>query len=329
MIADVGNSQDRHFTQFYANPLTLNPALTGNMFGKYRMSAGYRNQWQTAIDHPFKSITAAFDMNFHLGLQRRDKVGVGVMFFSDKAGVTDFVTNQISISSAFHKSLDLNESRFLSGGIQIGLVQKSINYENISFNDQFDGDSGYTFPTGEELPVNNFGYFDLSTGIFFTILPTDRTSFHIGLSGHHVNLPDVSFDDEIIDRINPSIAFHIGGQLPMGQRLDFLPRALVYLQGPSLETNIGGNFKLLINQFAGNSIYIGSWGRMVRDEETGVGLDAIILLVAVEVEKVRFGISFDGNVSGLRPSTTGFGAFELSLAYTGRDESKIVLCPTF
>ena len=38
------SAQDTHFSQFYASPLNLNPALTGVNDGTYRIAGIYRNQ---------------------------------------------------------------------------------------------------------------------------------------------------------------------------------------------------------------------------------------------------------------------------------------------
>ena len=37
-------AQDIHYSQYYASPLTLNPALTGKFNGYYRATAIYRDQ---------------------------------------------------------------------------------------------------------------------------------------------------------------------------------------------------------------------------------------------------------------------------------------------
>ena len=47
-------AQDANFSQFYASPLTLNPALTGKFHGTLRVAGNYRNQWPT-ISHAFIS----------------------------------------------------------------------------------------------------------------------------------------------------------------------------------------------------------------------------------------------------------------------------------
>ncbi len=40
-------AQDPNFSQFFASPLTLNPALTGKFDGQLRIAGNYRNQWPT------------------------------------------------------------------------------------------------------------------------------------------------------------------------------------------------------------------------------------------------------------------------------------------
>ena len=37
--------QDMHFSQFYNNPLNLNPAQAGLFDGSHRFTANYRGQW--------------------------------------------------------------------------------------------------------------------------------------------------------------------------------------------------------------------------------------------------------------------------------------------
>ncbi|MFZ9207484.1 MAG: type IX secretion system membrane protein PorP/SprF, partial [Sediminibacterium sp.] len=54
------SAQDPHFSQFFASPLTINPALTGKFDGKYRITSNHRNQWPT-INNAFITTTASFD----------------------------------------------------------------------------------------------------------------------------------------------------------------------------------------------------------------------------------------------------------------------------
>ncbi|HNL40323.1 MAG TPA: PorP/SprF family type IX secretion system membrane protein, partial [Saprospiraceae bacterium] len=152
-------SQDKHFTQFYAAPLTLNPALSGNFEGKYRVGMIYRDQWRSILDNPIKSFALGADLRFDAPGKSvyDDAVGLGILFFNDKVSVVDFNTTQIALSLAYHKALGVDNRQYLSIGLQGGLTQRSVNYESLNFNDEFEG-NGFTGPTSELLPENNIAY---------------------------------------------------------------------------------------------------------------------------------------------------------------------------
>ena len=41
----VINAQDPSFSQFFASPLNINPALTANINSKWRLVTNFRDQW--------------------------------------------------------------------------------------------------------------------------------------------------------------------------------------------------------------------------------------------------------------------------------------------
>ncbi|HEU0065301.1 MAG TPA: type IX secretion system membrane protein PorP/SprF, partial [Flavisolibacter sp.] len=80
------HAQDPNFSQFFASPLTLNPALTGKFDGVYRVAINYRNQWPT-INNAFTTATASFDAGILKGkIPDFDQFGIGFMGFTDKSG---------------------------------------------------------------------------------------------------------------------------------------------------------------------------------------------------------------------------------------------------
>ena len=109
-------AQDQHFTQFYASPLTLNPALTGAFDGKFRIAFIYRDQWRNVLDRPYVTYSAGMDLRFNVrypGKNIRDGVGVGMLFYSDVNSGVDFNTNIIALSGAYHKALSKKDNQFL------------------------------------------------------------------------------------------------------------------------------------------------------------------------------------------------------------------------
>lgn len=327
-------SQDQHFTQFYASPLTLNPALSGNFEGFYRAGINYRNQWRSALERPYSTSAAMVDLRLNTPgkLKRRDKIGVGINFFNDRVGGIDFSTTQMSIAGAYHKSLSFLSNQFLSAGFQMGLTQRNLNYENLSFNDEFNGENGYTVPTNEVLPENNFSYADMAVGINYSAYFDRRAGIYAGAAIHHINGPNMSYYD------NPNLypdndlyrkfTVHIGGALWLGERTQLQPRVMARKQGPHYETNAGTNVRFSVNETETVSMHLGTWVRTASRSGGSWGMEAIVGLVGLEFNNILLGMSYDANLGTFNG---GFrrNAFELSLTYLGEYENESVLCPQF
>ncbi|MEK7225921.1 MAG: type IX secretion system membrane protein PorP/SprF, partial [Bacteroidota bacterium] len=59
-LLSESTAQDPNFSQFFASPLTLNPALTGKFDGLFRVAGNYRNQWPT-IPNAYQTKTVSVD----------------------------------------------------------------------------------------------------------------------------------------------------------------------------------------------------------------------------------------------------------------------------
>ncbi len=334
--------QDQHFTQFYASPLTLNPSLSGAFSGRYRLAMLYRDQWRNVLDNPYVTMGAALDMRFGLDSRRKqtnDSFGAGVQFFSDRVPSIDFATNQINLSGAFHKSLSKANNQFLSIGAQVGIAQRNINYERINFGDQFNGNDGYTEPTSEILPENNFSYGDIGVGLHYSYAPRKSVGVFAGVAMHHVLEPQVSF---FIDRNdNDGVEFngdntllrkytaHLGLQIPIGERVQILPRGLVHLQGSHLVANAGSNVRFLVNDINGIALHVGGWARAVGNEDNSFAMNVAVAMLGLEFNNVLVGFSYDANLDYLNFTNRRQGAFEISIAFLGQYENETVLCPKF
>ena len=340
-LALSANAQDQHFTQFYAAPLSLNPAMTGNFGGRYRVGAIYRDQWRGVFDQPYKTFSAAVDVRFDIASNSRykDAVGIGLMFFSDEVGGIDFETNQIALSGAFHKALGYEGSQTLSGGVQLGLTKRSIGYERLDFDDEFNSIDGFTLGTNEELPPNIISFSDINVGLNYTIQISKKTVLNVGASLHHVLEPNVSFYPEVENNgvITPGgenkLFARYGGQLsiqfPVGERMALIPRALFSKQGPHMELTAGSNLRVPIDTYSGNALQFGFWARPVGNEDDSFSLDALIAMVGIEWKGVLFGLSYDVNLDDLTVHRQGQQSFEFSILYLGDFDNESILCPKF
>lgn len=325
-------AQDHHFTQFYAAPLQLNPALTGAFDGKYRVGGVYRDQWRALLDQPYQTFAFGADMRFAMNQtgSAKDKLGVGITFMNDRVNQIGFSTTQLGVSAAYHKSLNAFNTQYLSAGLQFGLNQRNVNYDYLSFQDQFDGISKFDKTSFEKLPENNFGFGDLSLGVNYTSAPKGKTGLFVGLAMHHFAQPNISFYDSpdiLPNKLFIRYSAQLNVAIPVNRRVTFTPRVLAALQGPHLEMNLGANLRSVINT-TGTAIHIGAWARPVKNLKN-ISLDAVALLFGMEFDNILLGLSYDLNIPTLTNYKKFQNAFEISLVYLGDYENDELLCPQF
>lgn len=100
------NAQDPHFSQFFASPLTLNPAFTGKFSGSWRLAANHRDQWPSI---PKAYVTTSASLDFPILKSRipeKDVFGVGVSGLTDASANSILKLNYGSVSASYHKALD-------------------------------------------------------------------------------------------------------------------------------------------------------------------------------------------------------------------------------
>ena len=330
--------QDRLFSQFYASPLTLNPALTGAFEGKYRVSAIYRDQWSSALEDPYATFSTALDLRWRIGEVKskyKDYAAVGVMFYNDKAGLLELSTTSILISGAYHKALDLKSTQYISLGFQAGVAQKNVNYADVTFEDQFNGTNGYSNPTNERLPDNNFAIGDFAVGLNYVYSPQySKVRLFVGGAIHHFHEPSVSFyhhtNPETFlpdDKLDTRYAGQISAFFPLNDKIQLQPRTIIDKQGNHLKLDAGLNVRFDASEYKNIAFHLGGYIRPVQDFDESTRLDALVSLVGIEFNNVLIGMSYDLNLGEL--SDFNRRTFEFSVAYLGEYEDDIILCPKF
>lgn len=334
-ISTLGiQAQDAYFTQFFATPLEINPALTGAIEGSFRVSMGYRDQWNGALDNPYRTFALNGDVRFEIGQRSSDFVAGGISFLADKVGTFDFNTNGIKLSGAFHKNLSDRNRQYLSGGLYFGLLQKNVNVEQLFFNDQFNGLDGYTFGTSEEFPANNFAFMDLGLGLNYAISPSDDLQLTIGGSVAHLNQPSATFSSRTSGSEDPDIALnarwvaYISSVIGLSDDVDLLPRFAFYQQGEYVVMNFGTNVRFALNQYNTNAALFGAGVRFARDLES-IAPSAAYLFAGIELGSFLLGINYDYNINDLVNERLGQGVLEFSVTFIGNYSNENTFCPTF
>lgn len=330
----VSYAQDIHYTQFYSDVLRLNPAMTGNFNGDYRVGLNTRSQWRS-VTVPYQTISAYADLAFlkkqqveRNGKGKQHWLGVGLRTLYDRAGDGRLAKTEVQGLVAGH--LSLSEQLYLSAGAGATFVQKSIGYEALYFSSQWNGvDFIEATGSGELLEENRFSQLALQGGLTLSYHYDNRLNVYVGGSMLHLNRPKDSFlggDNTTAQRL----MLQAGASIWATDRLGVEPAAYYSHQRKASEWLLGTNIFYAMGSSSSYEtentsakIYAGAWYR--------VG-DALAVLAGVEFLRNRLLFSYDINLSSLKTASQGRGGPELSFVHMGsfrHKKSNVLYCPRF
>ena len=321
-LAFSANAQDPHFSQFFASPLTLNPAFTGKFNGLWRLAANHRDQWPSI---PKAYVTSSASLDFPI-LQKRvpenDVFGVGLSGLSDASANNILKLNYGSASMSYHKALDENGYSTIGAGFQATYSSLSLDVTKLTFEDQLT-QNGFTGTTTDILTNGtNQSYFDVNAGVLYSGSSNGINNYYAGVSMYHINRPKVSFKDKNWF-LSGRITVHAGGSFPVSDQLTIHTSVIHQIQNKASETTIGAAIAANLNQDQDKptSVYLGSWMRFN---------DAVVPYIGLEFGGLRIGASYDLNISSLKAATNTRGGSEISLIYIKQPaENKGIPCPKF
>ncbi len=303
-------AQDIHFSQFYNTPVSLNPALVGSMDSDIRINLNLRNQWSSILrGDGYKTGNLTVDKK--LNLKNGDAIGVGLNGIIDRAGALSFGTTQGLVSFSYHKNIgrDSSSQHTISIGTELGVVQRRIDFTNARWPSQHNSEGGFD-PTnpGPFINDNDFFHGDINIGINWSTIISNTFSFSIGAAAHHINKPNVTFQDSGTSSLNIRYAIH--GQVDWGisSKMHITPRFRYQRQGPHNQLITG----VEVGRDLGKQIL--SVGGYIRSNNgvSGVEASAFISTLSLKYDRLALGLSYDLQTNDLRQAGTAVGALELT-----------------
>ncbi len=290
------SAQDPEYSQFFANPLYLNPALAGTT-ELPRVAINYRNQWPQK-GAAFNTYSLSYDQ-----LLPKLNAGLGFQIIHDQEPNNVIKTNFATISYSYH--LKLGYESFMTLGLQAGMVYKQFNMANLVF------PSGINQLTGEitgwvsqlYADENKF-YPDFGFGAL-----GQHGEFFWGAALHHLTRPDESvFEGDQKGRLPIKTTVHAGARL---HRLHYGLLSREFTLSPNILYRHQGSFKQLnLGIYMIEKTFImGGWYRNNLDFRP----DALIALVGIAIDRLQLGYSFDFTLSKL--SNYSYGSHEISLRF--------------
>ncbi|TXF90370.1 type IX secretion system membrane protein PorP/SprF [Neolewinella aurantiaca] len=342
LTPSLARTQDARYSQIAASPQLTNPAMTGLMNGQLRLTANFRDLYSSQLSNEgFKSYGAGLELRRKAG--NGNFVGIGFQLQQDEAGTSDFQRNQGLVSFSYQQDLGRLAGRgtghFLAGGASVGFGTRGLDINKLWFSNQYfvndatrEAYIDSNLPTGEGVSGSgNSLYLDVNAGLGWFANLGDRRGAYFGLAAYHLNSPDVSPITGNTDPLDQRYVVHGGGELPLGSGdMSLLPAARFMTQGPSYEALFGTNIRYTERNWREVALRAGLWAQMSNQLEDSPGLNAIIVSVGLETEKVQFAVSYDISAGEVGTITNSRGGWELGIIYTQPAKYRSrVICPKF
>lgn len=311
---DEINAQDIHSSMFNRTPMNLSPGLIGVFGGDIRVTTNYRRQWKN-VPVDYKTFTASFEHKLFLQGAKRGFFTGGLHFNYDDAGDLSLGQNQIGLSGSYVHPLTKsdNNRHFLSGGVQVGLTQRSFDSGNLRTGLQFNGDTyDPNAATGEEgIFDDNIAYGSLSGGINYRLQnPGDganrRLRLDLGGAIYHLMRSNKSLAFNQAYKLDRRISLYGISSFQVLSTWDLGVLATGQFQGPHKEIVIGANVRKYFDEV---SVLLGLSYR-ANDQ------DAFYPNINIDYRNFSFGFSYDLNISEFDIATNGRGGPELSAIFT-------------
>jgi type IX secretion system PorP/SprF family membrane protein len=303
-------AQDPEFTQFYSNPLYLNPAFAGSKKCP-RIVMNYRNQWPN-ISGNFVTTSVAYD-------QRVDGLngGLGFIVMQDNAAQT---LKTLRASAIYAYSINVTRKFTVNLGAEATFFQKSLDWNKLTFGDMIDPRRGFVYQTNDVPRGGTASGVDFSAGILGF---SDK--FYFGFAAHHLTEPNESLlnNDTPESRLPMKFTGHVGAMIPIDggngytkSKTFISPNLLFRNQGTFNQLNMGLYVK------SGVMTY-GAWYR---------NRDAFIVSVGIDADNFRIGYSYDVTISKLSLSSGGSHEVSLGIVFPCKPKKKVfrtISCPSF
>jgi type IX secretion system PorP/SprF family membrane protein len=295
-------AQDPQFTQFYANPLYLNPAFAGTARCP-RICMNYRNQWPNLSGN---YVTYSFSGDLHLDPLAG---GLGILVTTDDQARGTLKTTNASLIYAYQAVVSREFS--LKFGLQATYLQKSLDSRNLHFGDMIDPRRGFVWNTQEAIPSPNKRNADFSAGMLGY-----SKNYFFGFAAHHITQPD----EGLLGSSSLPVKFtgHGGAiiSLERGNESYLSPNILFQAQQRFTQLNLG-------LYYVKGPFVAGLWYR---------NADAVIALVGIQNDNFKFGYSYDVTVSKLAGNTAGSHEISVQVQFeckAKRKKYRTISCPSF
>lgn len=325
-------AQDPAFSQFYANRIYLNPALTG-LEGGLTASGIYRMQWQN-VDRGFETYGASIELQ-----EPVLKSAVGLTLMQNTEGLAALKTSSVGVSYAYTIPM---VGKNLHIGVSSRVVQKTVDWSKIVFSDQLDGVLGNVGATNFQAANDRVSFFDFDLGAVYRFdarFGKKNAKYTRNLIGMSINHAPAFFSNTtsinesltgLETKVPPRITLHAGSIIPTWRidgtkkHIDISPNVRYDVQGENI---MKPSTCIRVVTYGAYAIYEGLFAGLFYQNKFFVAspsnTNAWILTAGAYLggneamknkgHKLFLGFSYDGNTTGLGTKTGG--TYEVAVRY--------------
>jgi len=282
--------QESQYTFFMQNELYYNPAAAGAR-GVASVTGLYRQQWAGFEGAPTSQL-----LSFNAPIVS-DAVGFGVQLNHASKGIID----NTYASMSYNYKLKLSETHSIRLGLQGSMQRWAVDFSDPSVKLRTENDNSIDL-------ANNFATWEGNVGFGALFEMSDYFSAGVGIP--HIYSSKISVDENKGSqgaRITPHVYVTLTGMIPLTDKLDFKPSALVkVVQGAptDVDINLSGVYAKKI---------MGGLGYRTGGDGRGESLD--LLLFYQITDKIGVGGAYDIGISELAQQSSGtfevMGRFDL------------------
>jgi type IX secretion system PorP/SprF family membrane protein len=316
-LYNIALAQDPSFSQFYANPTYLNPALTAIRSG-ITANGAYRNQWFGIPNSKgFETYTASVEAEIPF------LFGAGLSILSDKSGHADYKTSAARLS--FSKAMPLSKKINLHAGFSTGYMERSIDWSKLVFSDQLDptmgivSNSKFAFDDTKVMAADFSGGLALRWDWGIKARRTTYDSHH--LLGFSINHPFMQSESlQHFDSVDVPTRFtlHYGAEINTNIRFNNQKNQITwspnikYDRQANIDVLTAGTYLILQPVFAG--VFYQNQLNPMRNTATVIFVLGSNVAIGKE-STMQLGVSYDMNLAGFDIASNRSGTIEMTASF--------------
>jgi type IX secretion system PorP/SprF family membrane protein len=308
---------DPHFSQYYIQPMTMNPAFTGAFDGDYRISGIWRSQYGNTLNT--KGLSAEKTTN------KNANIGFNIVNQSSSDGAYNFTNGYLTFAYTgvrFGKNAD----HYLVMAMQMGFISRKFDITKMQFGSQWVSGVGFdaSSNSNETFLKPQITSFDAGAGIaYYDATPNKTATFFGGIAAYHITQPNNPFlSSQYQSKLDIRYSVQAGVRITASDQLSIVPTAIYMKQGDAQERMGGVYFQVYANE--NTDVMFGGYYR--------IG-DAVAPFAGFYYKGLTFGLSYDVDASTKSAAGSKGNSMEVSISFVGKRKSNMGVgrfyCPRF